>query len=473
MHRDIIPAGFLRIFRRKQPLIEGASMLLEFKIENFRSYREPKTFSFVASAITEFPENLFQPPDLDVRLLKTAAIYGPNGSGKSNLLQAMRCLSDLLESPLNRRGNPGLSPFLLDQSSRAEPTRFQVRFVADGVLYEYGLAARADRVEEEHLTAYPKGRSQDWFTREGSQVEFNSPHLRGQKKSLAIITPDGTPFLAVAAVFEHPQLLIPARWMITNLGGRFDLSRPRRPPSQRYTWLEDETARFSHGNAEFRAWADAFLRHADVGIKRYEVRVVEQKVRRPVRSPDAADVNSPPVLQEVTEESYLPCFVHEGEAGVTAEFHLWNESHGTRRLFSMLAPVYLALRGGCVAVVDELSASIHPSLVKEMIRIFHDTELNPKNAQLLFATHDTSLLNQRLFRRDQVWFTEKSPIGATDLYSLHDIKDVRKEEAFEDGYLRGRYGALPFFSPFDFPPIESETGAAIPDEVEDDEEPYS
>ena len=105
---------------------------------------------------------------------------------------------------------------------------------------------------------------------------------------------------------------------------------------------------------------------------------------------------------------------------------------------------------------DGLSSPGLTTLVNELLRFFHDPVLNPKNAQLLFATHDASLLNRRILRRDQVWFTEKRSSGATDLYSLHDIKDVRKGEAFEDGYLRGRYGAIPFFSRFDFPISEDE-----------------
>ncbi len=126
----------------------------------------------------------------------------------------------------------------------------------------------------------------------------------------------------------------------------------------------------------------------------------------------------------------------------------------------MLVPLYLVLQDGELAVLDELSASLHPSLVREIIRYFHDPKRNPKGAQLVFATHDTSLLSGRLFRRDQVWFTEKNQRGATDLYSLQDIKGVREDEPFEKGYLRGRYGAIPFFGQLDFPPVLEEPAEA-------------
>ena len=150
-----------------------------------------------------------------------------------------------------------------------------------------------------------------------------------------------------------------------------------------------------------------------------------------------------------------------GITGVTRTLGCVDESQGTLRLFSMLFQLYEVLRDGQLAVADELNASLHPSLVRELIRAFHDPKLNPKGGQLVFATHDTSLLSGKLFRRDQVWFTEKNPSGATDLYSLHDVKEVREDEPFEKGYLRGRYGAtIPFFGQFDFPPVSEEPAEA-------------
>jgi AAA15 family ATPase/GTPase len=118
----------------------------------------------------------------------------------------------------------------------------------------------------------------------------------------------------------------------------------------------------------------------------------------------------------------------------------------------MLAPLYEVLEYGEVAVVDEFSASLHPMMTRELVRLFHTPEWNAKGAQLIFATHDASLLSGSLFRRDQVWLTEKNASGSTDLYSLHDIKDVRDDDPFDKGYLRGRYGAIPFLGDFDFPP---------------------
>jgi AAA15 family ATPase/GTPase len=145
--------------------------------------------------------------------------------------------------------------------------------------------------------------------------------------------------------------------------------------------------------------------------------------------------------------------LHESQAETPARFDLSQESHGTRRLFGMLAPFYDVLSRGELAAIDEFSASLHPMIVRELVRLFHDPETNPHGAQLIFTTHDTNLLGDRLFRRDQVWFTEKDRSGATELYSLHDVKGVRADDAIEKGYLRGRYGAIPFLGELDLPAL--------------------
>ena len=359
-------------------------MLIDFEVENFRSYRERKRFSFVASSITEHPENLVEVADSEVRLLKTAAVYGANGSGKSNLLEAMYFFSDVLQSPMAR---PGVVvapvPFILDETSRTRPTRFRASFLVDhsSTLFDYELALGQKGVEEERLTAYPQGRAQEWFSRTGSEFAFKSPNLKGQKKSLVPLTTPGTPFLAVAVAFGHPQLMVPARWLTANLCSRFERFGPQ---SRRNTsfWLDsanENIGRELYRDADFRAWADIFLRHADFGIQKLGIKVVEQRVQR--HRPVASKARSPVtefVLEEVTEERHRPFFVHDGENGATAEFDLHDESLGTRKLFDMLLPLYRTLRDGRVAVVDELSASIHPTMLRELIRVFHDPTSNPR-----------------------------------------------------------------------------------------------
>jgi AAA15 family ATPase/GTPase len=143
-------------------------------------------------------------------------------------------------------------------------------------------------------------------------------------------------------------------------------------------------------------------------------------------------------------EMLVPVFQHATSKG-SAKFELNEESDGTQRLYGLAAPVIDVLKRGRILVVDELDSSLHPLLVRRLISMFHDPSMNKAGAQLIFSTHDTSLLDHSLFRRDQVWFTEKDSDQATRIYPLTDFSP-RKREAWERGYLTGRYGAVPFFS---------------------------
>ena len=202
----------------------------------------------------------------------------------------------------------------------------------------------------------------------------------------------------------------------------------------------------------FRRWVNEFLRAADTGIKSVEVAVDSRMKRRPVQR--LVDGNfAGTVFEDRTEEFYFPQFVHHDIDGQPVLFNSTQESLGTRRLFRLLAPLYQVLTDGSVAVVDEFSASMHPTMVRALVKLFHTPKINANNAQLIFAGHDATLLNRGIFRRDQVWFAEKDSFGATDLYSLQDIKGIRADESFEKGYLQGKYGGIPFLTDFDFPEL--------------------
>lgn len=431
-------------------------MLISFTVANFRSYFGAKEFSLSASRANELPQNVRELPNLGLSVLPVAVIYGANASGKSNLLRAMTLLSDMLDAPTTRPllgRYPVFQPFALAGENPNRSTNFDVKFLVDGVLYEYAISFTVKRVVREMLTAYPLGRPQMWFRRGPLKFEFGQPYLKGPKNSLATVTPPAVPFLATAAAFDHQQLSPPARWLATNLRDRVG-AFPRRPGVARQSYYESPTMRLLRENPDFKGWASNFLRFADLGISSVETHAFKVGRAKQAGAPFVTQSVKGSTMMEFIEEGELhePVFIHTGKEGATARFPLEEESSGTRRLFVLLGPLYEVLSLGQVAVIDELSECLHPSMVNQLIRIFHDPKLNPKCAQLIFATHDTALLSGRHFRRDQVWFTEKNSAGATDLYSLHDVKGVREEEAIEKGYLRGRYGAIPFFGRFDFPP---------------------
>ena len=303
------------------------------------------------------------------------------------------------------------------------------------------------------LTVSPKGHRQEWFHRTHDAVKFNDTYLKGPKESVKELTlsAKSAPLLAVAKAFDHPQLTPVSDWLVENLANRDAVGDQRRFRSP-YVGRLSASARLCHENKDFHAWANNILRHADLGIREVEIKVVDQKVVRPVSKPAASGSGRITVMEESMIQHHKPLFIHTGEGNSTASFEEDAESQGTRRLFSMLAPLYEVFQEGQLAVIDEFGTSMHPYLAREIVRLFHNHEINPKGAQLVFATHDTALLSGRLLRRDQVWFTEKDHAGATDLYSLQDLKGVRPSDPLQKGYLGGRYGAIPFFGSLDILP---------------------
>jgi hypothetical protein len=182
-----------------------------------------------------------------------------------------------------------------------------------------------------------------------------------------------------------------------------------------------------------------FLKFADLSIAG-----VQAVARKGFRSHVVFQAGAPIRALKEDGEFAMPIFEHQAPRG-SAKFELHDESEGTQRLYLLAAPLMDVLRSGRVLVVDELDTSLHPLLVRRLVSMFHDPQHNPAGAQLIFTTHDTSLLDQSLFRRDQIWFTEKDPDQATRLYPLTDFSP-RKSEAIERGYLGGRYGAVPVFA---------------------------
>jgi hypothetical protein len=398
-------------------------MLIEFRVKNFKSFKDWQTLSMVASADKSLPENTTTVESLgNRRLVRSAVVYGANASGKSNLVDALHFVSNFVANSAARK--PGaeipVEPFLLSKSNATAPSEFEISFISDGVRYQYGFSVDRQRVYEEWLIAYPKGKAQTWFERpvddfdDPEQWYFGS-NLKGEKKRLVSLVRQDTLFLSVAAQFSHKQLAtIYNNWF----GYRLRIVWPQ-------TLIENAegqfTAKLVKDSQEIHDGISSFLKKADLGI--FEVLVdtnpktkhLEVKMRHRAQGND--------------------------EPGVVFTFE--NESRGTQRAFILIGPWIQTLAEGFTVVVDELESSLHPMLARMLIEMFHNPELNRHGAQLIFNTHDTTLLDNELFRRDQVWFVEKDAGGASRLYPLLEFSP-RKDEALAKGYLQGRYGAIPF-----------------------------
>lgn len=414
-------------------------MFLEFSVENFRSIAARQTLSFVAS---KHRSEAAEQPAVDEpgfgagRVLTSVVIYGANASGKSNVLRALNTMWHLIATSADPRPPSTIEPFRLDAAWAQKPTQLELSFVKEGTRYQYGCAVERGRIHEEWLIAYPKKAPQIWFQRRAHgdkvDVRFGSS-LRGEKVRLASMTRPDALFLSVAAQFNHPQLSDIQKWLLSRL------------TSQRAGAFGPlGTARAVETDSAVRDAVGHLLRGADLGILGVDV-------RRHVKVPDAQS-GTKTVIQAGAEGELIEVVTtHRGADGSTVQFDLLDdESEGTVRFFELILPITTALGRGGLLAVDELDQSLHPLLVRRLVTLFHSPTTNPHRAQLVFNTHDTTLLDPRLFRRDQVWFTEKDTAGRTCLYSLLEYSP-RKEEALQRGYLQGRYGAVPFIGELSFP----------------------
>ena len=432
-------------------------MLVEFRIKNFRSFRDEQVLSMVASSDTGLEGNCT--PEDKLRLLKAAGIYGPNASGKSNLIRAIDIMRDIVLNSANYKPGEKLpvQPFLLDDESQKEPSTFEVIFYHGDIRYQYGFSATKERIHEEWLLAYPKGRTSDkaqtWyhrtFSNRGTVWKFSS-FLKGEKVQLKNNTRDNALFLSVAAQWNNKQLTTVYEWFKNKL--RVVPTKENFRPVTAELLLD--TQKEEDLGKELKEFITDALQKADLGISGVNVkkRIFDKnKINFPKDMPNEIREK---FLKHLEEESLLKVEmlhsnVHTKE---NVSLPMEEESDGTQRFFQLLGPWLEALSKGYTVFVDELEASLHSLLTRELITVFQSPRSNKNGAQLVFATHDVTLLDPELFRRDQIWFTEKDKNAGTQLYSMSDYKEKpRKGEAMQKGYLAGRYGAIPILEAFSIP----------------------
>lgn len=423
-------------------------MLIRFSVSNFRSIKDEAVLSLVANASDDtLGDNIVNTAALKFPLVKQAAIYGPNAAGKSNILMALEALRMMVMSSASglQHGQkiPHIVAHKLDANCEKSPTTFDIVFDVNEVRYQYVVASTSERVEYESLTAWPLGSAQLWFEREwdatnakthwklGSKLEGSA----AQKKLWRETTRENALFLSTAIMLNSSQLHPVFDWFVNKLivvmPGKIEFN-PR---------LTIERFQHPKGHEQLMSLISA----ADIGIERIDI---EEKAGLPTPpagvSPEVwmhqmLSSLSGDISQIVTTKISS---IHKREDGVEVAFNFDDESDGTRKLFEFAGGWLMALETGATLCIDEVDRSLHPVLVRMLVKLF-SSELNQKNAQLIFTTHDTSLLDSDLLRRDQVWFVEKLHQRETKLYALLDYSP-RKGENLERGYLLGRYGAIPF-----------------------------
>lgn len=417
-------------------------MLLDFSVANYRSIKARQTLSMAASAYFKELEN-FNTFDAGVggkmpRLLRSAVLYGPNASGKSTLIKALDFMQDcvLLSQKESQAGEEiDTVPFKLHAASRLEDSEFEIAFVEQGVRYEYGFRCNRERFSEEWLWAYPQGRAQKWFHRAfdpatGKDSYKFSSLFAGDRKRQAWkdLTRANALFLSTAIQLNNEQLKPVFDWFQHRL--RVIQS------------AHDLNAGYTVGRCKVAADKQKvieFMNSADLSLT--DIRLKETPLSADLLPKDLPKHVKDDLLKKMGGQPFTSVkFVHsDAQTGEPIEFSQDEESDGTRALFAFAGPWLDVTENERVLVVDELDTSLHPLLVQHLVKLLHHTGTR---AQLIFTTHDTTLLSQKLLRRDQVWFMEKDASRATRLYPLSEFSP-RENEAVERGYLNGRYGGIP------------------------------
>lgn len=423
-------------------------MLVEFRVTNFRSIRDEQCLSFVASSdkLHEDSHCLETGRPGVPRLLRSAVIYGANASGKSNFIFALMTMQQLVLNStrlLETQFREQFTPFLLDSDSRQSPTQFEITVVLGELRYQYGFNFDNERIRGEWLLVYHTSKAQRWFEyhydEEKGQNDWQpfSVHFKGEKKGQRELWKANTGirslFLTQAVQSNSIQLQPLFNWFANDLivfpaQSAFNLL----PTLQR---LDDPL---------YKEWVLRLMNAADIHIS--DIRVEKRKGQQLEFRLEPGKV---PELHSFDGEMPVIEFGHKTGEGQEQWFDARFESFGTLRLLGYAAPLLDALENGKLIVVDEFDTSLHPLLTRYIMRILHSPALSTKGAQMWMTTHDTSLLDPSLLRRDQVWFVEKKKDQSTGLYALMEFSP-RKNEAIERGYLQGRYGAIPFLNEFLF-----------------------
>jgi hypothetical protein len=412
-------------------------MLIEFKVANFRSFRACQTLSMVASSLSEHTDtNTFDPKLAGFsRFLRTSVIYGPNAAGKTNLLRALQFVQSLvINSASAKPGSPPpYAPFLFAKPSHAAPSQFQITFVQEGVRYEYGLWISPVRIQKEWLIEYVNPRGRVIFEREFDENSNDykwqfSKYFKGQRATWSTSTLPNALFLSVAVQLNSKQLLPVFEWFQKRLV--VIVGAAQMNPTLTLQLLDKP------GGKEKVL---PFLREADFGISGVEMK----------REPMPTGASAMLVVGSLEQQPGMPTptlvkisFSHQSDEQEPISLDFSEESAGTQLLFRTAGAWLNVFENGEVLLFDEIDTSLHPNLTEFLIKQFHSKVGNPNNAQLIFSTHNISLLDQEIFRRDQIWFVDKSTDKASKLYPLTDFKP-RNDEAVGRWYRRGRYGALP------------------------------
>lgn len=391
-------------------------MLCQFSFKNFKSYKNETIFDLQAASLPEFEDTLIINEKVSP-LLPVSVIYGPNGGGKTNLLKALSCLISLITKPIHElnknheniilQHGVKCENFIFDEYSKNEPTEFNIFFRTGSNEYRYYIALKNDIIISESLMRRTLGGKKTAliFEREENNIELGSSI---SKSTVNTNVNPKMPYLSFLAINYNFQCIVEVQeWFESCI-------------IRNYAIPEVETNILMSDNEKFK---HIFI-HAlnDIGI-------------------DITDYK----LDDDNKKLFLKRTVDNNEYSLLFD----NESDGTKKLFAILPILLIALAEGRLVIIDKLDAKLHPKLLRYIICLFTNKNINKEGAQLLFTSHDMSTMKNDLFRRDEIWFAALDDSHSSELYSLYEIrredgKRINRTASYNRQYLEGRYGADPY-----------------------------
>ncbi len=421
-------------------------MILKFTVGNFLSYKEKNSFSFDAIADKAIYEATFSNPNLSKqKFVKSAAIYGLNASGKTGFIKAIRFFRDFVNQSFVSSNQAAfnkipVSPFLLNEESEKQPSFFEIELLIDKEIYVYGFEVSPAQIEKEWLIR--KSYNKEFFRREKQNFstfhgDFKDPH------EITKVTREDALLLSNLARFNGEL----ARKIVAEITRIEILTSPT--PDDANNNLHIFAVKSYKENLDYKKIIDRFILEADFGIN-------EIKTEYGHISAEELLTSVPEQLKEIIQKSNSGNFFQSRISFAHKKFNEKNkeigeaifdiaaESSGTQKLFILSALFAKVIIEGGILIIDELDGALHPMICRYILHCFNSKEINPKNAQLLFTTHDVSLLDKEFLRRDQIWFVDKNRFGASELFSLKDLGERNDISNYSKRYLEGRYGAIPY-----------------------------
>lgn len=425
-------------------------MLIEFSITNFRSFKEKQTFSFEPILkYKELPNNIAEYSNN--KLLKTSAIYGKNASGKSNFIIALKAISYLVTTSASFKLNDSIKcyePFLFDKTSPNDDITFDITFFGKNkIKYNYIFSFNKNIITSEKLIYYPKKQPAKLFYRNEKGKISASDTIKNKIINIEKNLFNNQLFLSKVSTEKVDELIQPflffEEYLYVNiLQQSCNLCDKILIDIHKISLYENKTTQFSNN-------VNKLLKLADTGINEI---IIKENKEEDFIFPETIDGEK---RKKIIEDNKLQIFAkhniyENGKKVGEKNLLLENESSGTNRLLAIGGLLLDALSDGTTIVIDEFERSLHPILTKILIELFNNPETNQHNAQLIFSTHDISILSPEIFRRDQIWFTDKDNEGKSNLYSLGDLKGVRQDVPYYKYYMKGIFGGIPNVNFYDF-----------------------